>query len=239
MRPQNCLSAIYQYPVKIQRNFRMQNYRISKSSLSQKCSKILSPAELSEPQIINIPETSNDVFACRIVASANHQYPENTQRLFRSHNCRISKSSISRKFSRIFFLQNCLSRKSSVSRKYSKTSPPAELSQQQFIKIPELFKDFFACRTVLDGSHRFPEIFKDFFAGRVVLAANLQYPEKFQKVFRLQNCLSANQQYPVNIQRLFRLQNCLSWKSSVSRNIQRLFRPQNCLSRKSSLSRRI
>ena len=178
-----------------------------------------SPAELSRQQIINIPKILKDFFARIIVVSANHQYPGN--------------------FLGFFFLQNCLSRKSSVSRKYSKTSPPAELSQQQFIKIPELFKDFFACRTVLAGSHRFPEIFKDFFAGRVVLAANHQYPEKFQRVFRLQNCLSANQQYPVNIQRLFRLQNCLSWKSSVSRNIQRLFRPHNCLSRKSSISRRI
>ena len=233
------LAANHQYPEKTQRRFRLQKCLSHKSSISRKYSKTFQHAELSQPQIINIPKKPKDFFACIIVLAASHQYPGKFQRLFRLQNFLSLKSSISRKYSetywsaelsqpqvicipkifedflacrivlaanhqnpgniqRLIGLLNCLSPMSSVYRKYSKTSSPAELSQQQIINIPEIFKDFFACRTVLAASHRFPEIFEDFFACRNVLTANHQYAE--------------------NTQSLFRMQNCLSRKSSISRN---------------------
>ena len=353
------LAANRQYPENTQSLFRLQNCLGRKSSISRKNSKTYWPAELSQPQVISIPERLKDFFARRIVLSANHQYPGNIQRLFCLQKCLSRKSSISRKypktsspaelsqqqiigfpkyaktfspaelsqpkiinirelFKNFFCLQNCRSRKSPISRKYSKAFSPAEQYQEQVIKIPEIFEDFFACRIVLAANRQYPEntqslfrlqdclsrksslhrtysksfspvemsqqqtikipeIFQDFFACRIVSAANHQYPEKTQRLIGLQNCLSrkssvsrkdsktfspaelsyqqiiitpeifkdffacrnvlaANHQYPGNIQRLLRLQNCLSGKSSVSRKMQRLFRLQSCLSRKSSIS---
>ena len=197
-RMQSCLSGKSSISRKYSKTFCPQNCLSRKSSISRKYSKTFSPAELSQPQIINIPKMLKVFFACRIVLAANHQHPENAQSLFR--------------------MQNCLSRKSSKSRKYSKTYWPAELSQPHVIYIPNIFKIFFACRSVLAGSHRFHDIFQDFFAGRVVLAAKDQYRESTQSLFRMQNCLSR--------------------KSSISRKYSKTFRPQNCLSRKSSISRK-
>ena len=60
----------------------------------------------------NNPKIFKDFFACKFVLAANHQQPENIQRLFR--------------------LQNCLSRKSStIFRKYSKTFWAINSSDQQ------------------------------------------------------------------------------------------------------------
>ena len=147
-----------------------------------------------------------EVFACRIVVSANHQYPGNFQSFFCLQICLSRKSSVSRKYLKTFSpaelsyqqvidipeifkdfsrLQNCLSRKSSISRKYSKTFLPAEMSQPQIINIPEISKDFFACRIVL----------------------------------------AANHQYPGNIQRLFGLQKRRSRKSSISRKYTKTSSP--------------
>ena len=226
-------AANHQNPGNIQRVIGLLNCLSPMSSVFRKYSQTSSPAELSQQQIIDIPELLKDFFACRTVLAAGHQYPGKFQRLFRLPSCLSNKSLISRKDSKTFLacriildsnhqypentqrfigLLNCLSPMSSVSREYSKTSSPAELSQQQIINIPEIFKDFFACRTVLAGSHRFPEIFKDIFAGRVVVAATHQYRESTQSLFRMQNCLSR--------------------KSSISRKNSKTFRPQNCLSRK-------
>ena len=177
------LAANRQYPENTQSLFRLQNCLGRKSSISRKNSKTYWPAELSQPQVISIPERFKDFFARRIVLSANHQYPEKTQRLIG--------------------LQNCLSRKSSVSRKDSKTFSPAELSYQQIIITPEIFKDFFACRNVL--------------------AANHQYPGNIQRLLRLQNCLSGKSSVSRKMQRLFRLQSCLSRKSSISENYSKTF----------------
>ena len=157
------LAANPHYTEHIQSLFRLQKCLSSKPSKSRKYSKIFSPAELSRPQIINIPKKLKDLLACRIVLAASHQYPEKIQRLFRPQNCPISKSSLPRK--------------------YSKTFLPAEMSQPQIINIPEISKDFFACRIVLAANHRFPEKCKDFFACRVVLAENHQYPRIIQKLF--------------------------------------------------------
>ena len=82
------------------------------SPITRKYSKTFSPANLSPLQIINKPKIFKDFFACKFVLAANHQQPENIQRLFR--------------------LQNCLSRKSStIFRKYSKTFWAINSSNQQ------------------------------------------------------------------------------------------------------------
>ena len=60
----------------------------------------------------------------------------------------------------------------------------------QFIIILKLFKEFFACKTVLAANHHFPENVQIFFACKIVLDANHHYPEIIQRFFRLQNCLS-------------------------------------------------
>ena len=112
----------------------MQNSLSRKSSETCKQSTTFSPAEISQSQIINNMEKFKDFFACRMLLDADHQQPGNNQR-----------------FSR---LQNCLGRKSSLSRKQSKTFSPAEVSQPQIINIPKIFKDFFACRILLDADHQ-------------------------------------------------------------------------------------
>ena len=216
--------------------FRLQNSTRSKSSKSRKYSKTFSPAELSQPQIIIIPEISKDVFACRIVLASNHQYPENTQSLFRLQNCLTRKSLISRKFSktflacrtvlpanhqypgniqRLFCLQKCPGRKSSVSQKYPKTFSPAELSQPQIFIIPKILIVFSPAELFQPQINNIPEIFKDFFACRVVLAANLLYLGNIQTkdVFACRIVSASNYLYPGNIQRLFCLQKCRSRKS--------------------------
>ena len=107
-------------------------------------------------------------------------------------------------------------------------------------------------------------MFKNFFACKIVVDANHRYRGNIQRLFRLQNCLSrrisiswknskpfslakisyqqpiinlkkfkefsackivlaANHRYPGNIQRLFRLQTCLSRKSSISWKYSKTF----------------
>ena len=251
------LAANHQYLGNIQKLFRLQNCLIRKSSLSWKYSKTCSPAKLSEPQTINILEIFKNFFACKIVFDANHQYPENIQRLFPLQSRLSSKSSFSWKYSKTFCLQNCLSRKSALSWKYSKTFLPANLSHPQIIIILKIFEDFFACK--------------------IVLAANHHYHGNIQRLFRLQNCHRRKSSLSWKYSRFFRQQICFSrksaffWKYSKTcspaklsypqiiiilkifknlfackivlaanhqylGNIQKLFRLQNCLRRKSSIS---
>ena len=207
------LAANQRYPGNIRRFFRLQNFRSHKSAISWKHSKISSPANLSQPQIIDILEIFKDFFACKNVLAANHLYPGNIQRLFR--------------------LQKCLSSNPSKFSKFSKTLPPAKLSQPQISDILETFEDFFACKIFVVANQRYPgniqrffrlqkclsrkpsvswnfsktflpaklsqaqiiyilEKFKDFFACTVVLAANHRYPRNLQRPFRLQKILSSN-----------------------------------------------
>ena len=166
------LAANRHYPENIQRLFRLQNSLRRRSSTNWKYSKTFSPAELSypqminnmeifksfphaelsQPQIINSLEIVNDIFTGRNISVSNYQQHGNIQSFFR--------------------LQKCLSRKTSLSRKNSKTFSPAEFSQTQIINKLEIFKDFFACKTVLAADHRCP--------GNI------------QTLFHLQNCLSRN-----------------------------------------------
>ena len=233
------LAANHQYPEKTQRRFRLQKCLSHKSSISRKYSKTFQHAELSQPQIINIPKKPKDFFACIIVLAASHQYPGKFQRLFR--------------------LQNFLSLKSSISRKYSETYWSAELSQPQVICIPKIFEDFLACRIVLAANHQNPGNIQRLIGllnclsskssksrkySKVYWPAELSQPhvicipKTFEDFFACRIVLAANHKYPGNIQRLSRLQNCLSCKSSVSRNIRRLLRLQKCLNRKSSICRK-
>ena len=205
------LAANQRYPGNIRRFFRLQNFRSRKSAISWKHSKISSPANLSQPQIIDILEIFKDFFACKNVLAANHLYPGNIQRLFR--------------------LQKCLSRKPSVSWKYSKTFSAAKMSQQQPIKVLKIFKDSSACKIVLAANQRYPGNIRRFFRlqnfrsrksaiswkhSKISSPANLSQPqiidilEIFKDFFACKNVLAANHLYPGNIQRLFRLQKCLS-----------------------------
>ena len=136
-------------------------------------------------QIIIILELFSDFFPCKIVLDANHHYPENIQRLFR--------------------LQNCLSRKSSLSWKYSKTFSPAKMSWSQFIISLRSFKNFFACKFVLDPNHH--------------------YPESIQRLFRLQICLTRKSSISWKFSKILFLQNCLRCKSSLSWNYSKTFSP--------------
>ena len=232
------LAANHQNPEKTQSLFRLQNCLSRKSSISRKYSKTFSPAELSQQQIISIPNFFKDFFTCRIVLAANHQYPEIIQRLFRRQNCLSRKSSISRKNSKTFSPAELSQRISSVSRKYPKRFSPAELSYQQIINIPEVFKYFFGCRIVLAANHHYPENIERLLCLQNCLSRKSSVSRKHSTFFRLQNCLSWKSSVSRNIQRLFRLHICLTRKSSITRNIQRLSCLQNCFSRKSSVSRK-
>ena len=191
------LDANHHYPENFQRTFRLRNCLSRKSSLSWKCSKTFSPAKLSYSQFIITLRNFKDFFACKIVLDVNHHSPENIQKLFRLQNCLRRKSSLSWKYSntfssakivlaanhlypeeiqRLFRLPNCLSRKSSLSWKNSKTFSPAKLSYSQFIITLRNFKDFFACKIVLDANHH--------------------YLGNIQRLFRLQNCFRCKSSFP-------------------------------------------
>ena len=134
-------------------------------------------------------------------------------------------------------MQKCLSRKSSLSWKNSKTFSPAKLSSTQIINILNLFKDVFACKTVLDPNHHYPESIHRLFCLQICLNRKSSLSWKYSKTFsppKLSSTqiiiilktftdffackivLAANHHYPENIQRLFRLEKCLSRKSSLS-----------------------
>ena len=110
----NVLALNYRYPRNIQKIFRLQKCASSNPSKFSKYSKTLSPAELSQPQIIDILKYSKtfsaaelsqpqiidtleifkDFFGCKLVLAANHRYPGYIQRLFRLQNCLSSNPSI-------------------------------------------------------------------------------------------------------------------------------------------------
>ena len=243
-RLQKCLRRKSSLSWKYSKTFRLQNCLSRKSSLSWKHSKTFSPAKLSSTQVIIILKTFKNFFACKIFLAANHQYPENTQRLFR--------------------LQNWLSSKSSLSWNCSKTFSPANFSHPQIIIILKIFKAFFACEIALAANHHYPENIQRFSACKILLAGNHPYPGKIQRLFCLQNCLSRksslswkdsktfspakmswrqiinilkilkdlfackivlvpNHHYPESIQRLFRLKNVFSANHHYPENIQRPF----------------
>ena len=158
--------------------------------------------------------------------AANHHYPENIQRLFR--------------------LEKCLSRKSSLSWKNSKTFSPAKLSSTQIINILNLFKDVFACKTVLDPNQHYPESIHRLFRLQICLNRKSSLSWKYSKTFsppKLSSTqiiiilktftdffackivLAANYHYPENFQRLFRQQKCLICKSSLSWKYSKTFSP--------------
>ena len=88
------LAALHQQRGNIQRLFRLQNSLRRRPSTTWKYSKIFPPANLSWPQIITIPKTFKDFFACRLVLAADHRYPGNNQKIFHLQNCLSRKSSI-------------------------------------------------------------------------------------------------------------------------------------------------
>ena len=229
------LAASHHYPEISQRLFFLQNCLRCKSSLSWKYSKNFSPANLSQIPIIIILKVFKDFFACKLVLSANHHYPENIRRNFA---CKISLAAnhlYPENIQRLFFLQNCLRCKSSLSWKYSKTFSTAKMSQTQIIIILKTFRDFFACKIVLAANHLYPENIQrlsflqnclrcksslSWKNSKTFSPAKLSQPQiiiilkSVKDSFSCKIVLDANHHYPGNNQRLFRLQICLSRNSS-------------------------
>ena len=220
----NVLALNYRYPRNVQKNFGLQKCVSSNPSKFSKNSKSLSPAELSQPQTIDILEVFKDFFDCKNFLAATHSYSEKIQSLFR--------------------LQNCLSRKSSISWKYLKTFSAAELSQLQIIDTLEIFKDFFGCKLVLAANHRYPGYIQRLFRlqncrsrksaiswkhSKIFPPAKMSQPqtiyilEIFKDFFGCKNVSVATHHYSENIQRLFRLQKCLSPKLSISWKYSKTF----------------
>ena len=242
----NILFSNNQQHGKIQRLFRLQNSLSRRSSLPRKYSNTFSPADMSQPQIINNLKTFKVFFACRIVFAADHRDPESIQRLFLRQNCLGRKTSTTWKHSNLLHMQSSLSRKSSTTWKQSTTFSPAELSQSQIINNPKIFKDFFACRIVFAADHRCPENFQTLFHLQICLSRKssktwknsktfspaefsqtqtINNREIYKDFFACKAVLAANHHYPENIQRLFRLQNCLGRRSSILRKKSKTFPP--------------
>ena len=205
------LAATHHISENVQKLFRLQNCLSRKSAIYWKRSKIFPPAKLSQQQPINILKSFQDFFACKIVLAANHLYPGKIQRLFRLHSCPR--------------------RKSSISWKSSKTFSPAKLSQPKNIYNLENFKDFFACKIVLEATHHNSENVQKLFRlqncrsrksaiswkhSKIFPPAKMSQPQSicildiFKDFFGCKDVLAANHLYPGNIQRLFRLQKSLS-----------------------------
>ena len=220
------LAAKHYYPENFQRLFRLQSCLRRKSSLSWKNSKFFLPAKLSSTQMIIILKIFKNLFACKIVFDANHNHPENIQRLF--------------------WLQKCLIRKFSLFWNYSKTFSPAKLSWPQILFILKFFKDFFACKVVFDANHHFPEIIQGLFRlqncpsrnsslswkySKTFSPAKMSYPQIIfilkiiKDFFSCKIVLDAIHHYPGNIQRLSPLQNCLRRKSPSSWKNSKTFLP--------------
>ena len=127
----------------------------------------------------------------------------------------------------------------------------------QIIIILKIFKDFFACKNVLDANHHYPENIQRFFRLQNCLRRKSSQSRKYSKTFspaRLswsqiiiiletfkdffawKNVLAANHHYPENIQKLFRLQIVLDANHHYPENIQRVYCLQKCHRRKSSSS---
>ena len=233
------LAATHQYSEKFQRVFCLQNCLSRKTSISWKYSKIFSPANLSQPQIIDILDIIKDFFACKIVVAATHQFI-NILKMFKNiFACKIVVAANQRypgNIQRLFCLQKCLSRKRSISWKNSKTFSPAKLSSPKVIDILEIFKDLLACKKFLLATHHCSEKIQRLFRlqnclsrkssiswkySKTFSTANLSWPqticilEIFKDIFGCENVLVATHQNSQNIQRLFRLQNCLSSNPSI------------------------
>ena len=220
------LAANHQYPGKIQRFFCLQNCLCRKSSISRKYSKTYWPAELSQPQVISIPKIFEYFFACRVVLTANHQYPGNIRRIFRQQNCLSLKSSVSRNIQRLFRLQSCLSRKSSISGNYSKTFFACRIvvaaNHQYPGKIQRLFRLQNSTRSKSSKSRKYLQIFSPVEMSRPQIINILK---KLKDLLACRVVLAENHQYPGTIQKLFCLQNWLNRKSPISRKYSKTFSP--------------
>ena len=127
-RLQNCLRRKSSLSWKHWKTFRLQNCLSRKSSLSWKHSKTFSPAKLSSTQIIIILKIFKNFFARKNFLDANHQNPENIQRLSACKDVLAANHHYHGNIQRLFRLQNCLRRKSSLSWIYPKIFSPANFS---------------------------------------------------------------------------------------------------------------
>ena len=150
------LAANHHYPENIQRFFRLQNSLRRRSSTNWKYSKTFSPADLSWPQVIDTPKIFKEFFTCRIVLAANDQQHGSIQIFSTCRTLLAANHQQPGNSQRHFHRQKYLSLKLSTTWKHSKFYSPAELSQPQIVNIPKIFKDFFACRILLDADHQQP-----------------------------------------------------------------------------------
>ena len=216
-----------------------------KSSLSRKHSKTFSPAEFSQTQIINNLEIFKDFFTCRIVLAANDQQHGNIQIISTCRTLLAANHQQPGNSQRHFHRQKYLSLKLSTTWKHSKFFSPAEMSEPQIVFIPKKFKDFFACRILLDADHRQPGNIQRLFRLKICLSRRSSIPRKNSKTFspadlsqpQLINnmkiiksfpqaeLLAANHQQPGNSQQHFHRQKYLSLKLSTTWRHSKFFSP--------------
>ena len=137
------------------------------------------------------------------------------------------------------------------------TFPPADLYQQQIIKIPKILKDLLACRIVLAPSHQNPENIRRLFRQQSCLnrkssmswkyskafspaelsqQQTINIPEIFQNFFACRIVLAANHQFSEIFKDFFACRVVLAENRQYPGSTQRFFCLQNSLSRKSSIS---
>ena len=148
------LAANHHYPENTQRLFRLQNCLGRRPSMPRKYSKTFSPAELSQPQIINNMEIFKSFPHAELSQPQIINNLEIVNDIFTGRNISVSNYQQHGNIQSFYGLQNCLSRKSSLTRKNSKFFSPAKLSQPQIIDTPKIFKQFFTCRYVLVANHQ-------------------------------------------------------------------------------------
>ena len=218
------LAANHHYPENIQRFFRLQNCLSRRSSMPRKYSKTFSPADLSWPQVIDTPKIFKDFFTCRIVLPANDQQHGNIQIFSTCRTLLAANHQQPGNSQRHFHRQKYLSLKLSTTWKHSKFFSLAEFSYTQIINNLELFKDSFACKTVLAADHRCPGNIQTLFHLQICLnrkssttwknsttfspaefsqTQTINNLELIKDFFACKTVLAANHHYPENIQRIF------------------------------------
>ena len=179
-----------QQPGNIQRLFPLQICLGCRLSIPRKYSKTFSPAELSQPQMINIMGVFKSFPHAELSQAQIINNLKKVNDIFTGRNISVSNYQQHGKIQRFFCLQNCLSRRSSIPRKYSNSFSPAELSQPQIINNMEVFKSFPHAELSQPEIINNLEIVNDIFTGRNISVSNYQQHGIIQSFFRLQICLS-------------------------------------------------
>ena len=183
------------------------------------------PVELAQPQTTNIPEIFKDFFASRIVLAANHRFTEIFKDFFA---CRVVLAenhqypgTIQKRFACRIGLAANHPYPGIIQRPFRLQNSTRSKSS----KSRKYSKTFSPAKLSQPKIINIRELFKNSFACRIGLAANHQYPGNIQRRFRCRVVLAENHQYPGTIQKLFCLQNWLSRKPPISRKYSKNFSP--------------